>query len=164
MENSKTQIVPQNTSALNTEVDEQANENDGNAPSVGSFPVENESGDIVEAVKTVNEEGDKVTLDAEDGKTYQPTGEVETTVTEASEPMNAPAAEQGDGSKNASTESESDAEARKSTEDKGAEVDATPAAEALAEEKGVDLSEVDGSGKDGTVTKADVEAAAEGNA
>lgn len=41
------------------------------------------------------------------------------------------------------------------------EVEATPAAEALAEEKDVDLTEVEGTGKDGRVTKADVEKAAE---
>lgn len=41
------------------------------------------------------------------------------------------------------------------------EVEATPAAEALAEEKGVDLAEVEGTGKDGRVTKPDVEKAAE---
>lgn len=41
------------------------------------------------------------------------------------------------------------------------EVDATPAAAELAEEKGVDLTEVEGTGKDGRVTKPDVEKAAE---
>lgn len=39
--------------------------------------------------------------------------------------------------------------------------DATPAAEELAEEKGVDLEKVEGSGKDGRITKPDVEAAAD---
>lgn len=39
-------------------------------------------------------------------------------------------------------------------------VDATEAAQKAADEHGVDLSEVDGSGKDGRVLKADVEAAA----
>jgi len=42
-----------------------------------------------------------------------------------------------------------------------AEVDATPAAEAKAEELGVDLAEVEGSGADGRVTVGDVEAAAD---
>ena len=41
------------------------------------------------------------------------------------------------------------------------EVDATPAAAELAEEKGVDLTDVEGTGKDGRVTKPDVEKAAE---
>lgn len=40
------------------------------------------------------------------------------------------------------------------------EVDATPAAEALAEEKGVDLAKVEGSGQDGRVLKSDVADAA----
>lgn len=40
-------------------------------------------------------------------------------------------------------------------------VEATPAAEELAAEKGIDLSSVEGSGADGKVTKADVEAAAD---
>jgi len=40
------------------------------------------------------------------------------------------------------------------------EVDATPAAEALAEEKGVDLTQVEGSGQDGRVLKSDVADAA----
>lgn len=39
-------------------------------------------------------------------------------------------------------------------------VDATPAAEVAAEEHGVDLSQVEGSGMEGRVVKADVEAAA----
>lgn len=39
-----------------------------------------------------------------------------------------------------------------------AEIDATPAAREFAAEKGVDLSQVQGSGKDGSVTKPDVEA------
>lgn len=38
-----------------------------------------------------------------------------------------------------------------------AEADASPAAKQLAEEKGVDLSQVQGTGKDGQVTKPDVE-------
>lgn len=40
------------------------------------------------------------------------------------------------------------------------EVDATPAAAAAAEEHGVDLAQVEGSGQDGRVLKSDVEAAA----
>jgi pyruvate/2-oxoglutarate dehydrogenase complex dihydrolipoamide acyltransferase (E2) component len=44
---------------------------------------------------------------------------------------------------------------------KESEVDATPAAEELAEEEGVDLSEVEGTGAGGRVTKPDVEAAVE---
>lgn len=39
------------------------------------------------------------------------------------------------------------------------EVEATPAAEKLADEAGVDLTQVEGTGKDGKVTKPDVEAA-----
>jgi pyruvate/2-oxoglutarate dehydrogenase complex dihydrolipoamide acyltransferase (E2) component len=39
------------------------------------------------------------------------------------------------------------------------QVEATHAAEELAEEEGIDLSEVEGTGKDGKVTKPDVEAA-----
>ena len=67
------------------------------------------------------------------------------------------------------------AEATQAAEDAGAEAeqkvvdeaaeesadtttDATPAAEALAAEEGVDLSEVEGTGKDGKVTKPDVQA------
>lgn len=46
-------------------------------------------------------------------------------------------------------------------ERQAAEVEATPAAEAHAEEKGVDLTEVEGTGKDGRVTAPDVDAAAE---
>lgn len=38
------------------------------------------------------------------------------------------------------------------------EVNATPAAIELAEEMGVDLSEVEGTGKDGSILKGDVEA------
>lgn len=41
-----------------------------------------------------------------------------------------------------------------------ADVQATPAAEAHAAEVGVDLAQVEGTGKDGTITKADVAAAA----
>ena len=40
------------------------------------------------------------------------------------------------------------------------EVEATPAAEELAEEKDVDLSQVEGTGKDGKITKSDVASAA----
>lgn len=41
-----------------------------------------------------------------------------------------------------------------------ADVAATPAAQAAADDAGVDLTTVSGTGKDGKVTKADVEAAA----
>lgn len=40
-----------------------------------------------------------------------------------------------------------------------ADVDATSGAEELAEEEGVDLSALEGSGKDGRITKADVKSA-----
>ena len=43
--------------------------------------------------------------------------------------------------------------------DSDGDVEATDAAKELADEKGIDLSEVEGTGKDGKVTKADVEAA-----
>lgn len=42
-----------------------------------------------------------------------------------------------------------------------AEVDATEGAEDLAAELGIDLATVEGTGKDGRITKGDVEAAAE---
>lgn len=45
-------------------------------------------------------------------------------------------------------------------EDGAPDVKASPAAAALAEELGVDLSTVAGSGKDGTITKSDVQSAA----
>ena len=41
------------------------------------------------------------------------------------------------------------------------EVNATPAAEAKAEELGVDLTQVEGTGADGKIIVSDVEAAAE---
>lgn len=41
------------------------------------------------------------------------------------------------------------------------EVQATPAAEEVAEEKGVDLTQVEGSGAEGRILKSDVEEAAE---
>lgn len=44
------------------------------------------------------------------------------------------------------------------TDEDSGDVEATPAAKELADEKGVDLSEVDGSGAGGKITKADVEA------
>ena len=40
------------------------------------------------------------------------------------------------------------------------DIEATPAAQAAAEEAGVDLSTVEGTGSEGRITKADVEAAA----
>jgi len=40
------------------------------------------------------------------------------------------------------------------------EIDATPAAEALAAEEGIDLADVEGSGEEGRILKSDVEAAA----
>lgn len=43
----------------------------------------------------------------------------------------------------------------------GPELKVTSAAEALADEEGVDLSEIEGSGSDGRITKADVEASVE---
>lgn len=43
------------------------------------------------------------------------------------------------------------------TEEEGS-VDATPDAEALAEEHGILLSEIEGSGKDGRILKSDVQA------
>jgi pyruvate/2-oxoglutarate dehydrogenase complex dihydrolipoamide acyltransferase (E2) component len=46
-----------------------------------------------------------------------------------------------------------------SDEEKQAEVDATDSAKELAAEHEVDLSEVKGTGKDGRITKPDVEAA-----
>lgn len=45
----------------------------------------------------------------------------------------------------------------------GPEFDVTSAAEELAEDEGVDLSEVEGSGQGGRITKADVESAAGGS-
>lgn len=42
---------------------------------------------------------------------------------------------------------------------RAAEVDATDAARELAEDEGIDLATVEGSGKDGRITKGDVEAA-----
>jgi pyruvate/2-oxoglutarate dehydrogenase complex dihydrolipoamide acyltransferase (E2) component len=45
------------------------------------------------------------------------------------------------------------------TESAGQQVDATPAALAHAESLGVDISQIKGTGKDGKVTKGDVEAA-----
>lgn len=44
------------------------------------------------------------------------------------------------------------------------EVEATPAAEAAAEEHGVDLGQVEGSGAEGRILKSDVEEAAESGA
>lgn len=55
----------------------------------------------------------------------------------------------------------SQAAAKKAAEEKAAEAEATPAAAAKAEELGVDVDEVEGSGKGGKVVVADVEAAAE---
>ena len=46
------------------------------------------------------------------------------------------------------------------TEDTTQDVQATPAAQATAEEAGVDLTQVEGTGADGKITKADVVAAA----
>lgn len=45
------------------------------------------------------------------------------------------------------------------TETSPLEVEATEGARALAEERGIDLSKIQGTGADGRVTKADVEAA-----
>lgn len=50
---------------------------------------------------------------------------------------------------------------RHAPDESGGTPDATPAAAELAEEEGVDLEDVEGTGKEGRITKADVEAAAD---
>jgi len=62
----------------------------------------------------------------------------------------------------AAEEPEPEPEAEPEPEEPVEEPEATPAAAELADEKGVDLTEVEGSGVGGKVTKADVEKAAGG--
>lgn len=94
-------------------------------------------------------ESDAPALNTEGGDVADPAAAPEVNQEDAGQPLpedGAPAAAASDEAESQSTPS--------------SDVNATPAAVEAADEHGVDLSQVEGSGKDGKVTKPDVEAAA----
>ena len=129
-------------------------EKGGRLEDVGDAPVamNSSAGENATTVEALIPDDESDEVKAMEAAIEEDTGTRATLTASEAQALGAPAME---------AEAAADAPAEAPEAEASDEVDATPAAEAKAEELGVDLASVEGSGADGRVTVADVEDAAD---